>query len=71
MKTSTWTASFRHPSVRRTVTLKVKCAEFQQITRSRTARALFGEQAGIIHLVDALLEPLFSVGTGIRLLGVT
>lgn len=55
----------------RTVTVKVKYADFQQITRSRTALEPIEEQAEINHLVDALLEPLFPVGKGIRLLGVT
>jgi DNA polymerase IV len=55
----------------RTVTLKLKYADFQQLTRSRTALAPIAEQATIEHLVDALLEPLFPVRRGIRLLGVT
>ncbi|MFT3974887.1 MAG: hypothetical protein QM699_16010 [Amaricoccus sp.] len=53
------------------MTLKVKYADFQQITRSRTiGRGLHGagELAGI---AAALLEPLFPVEKGIRLLGVT
>ncbi|ACB95718.1 DNA polymerase IV [Beijerinckia indica] len=55
----------------RTVTLKVKYADFQQITRSRTddegivTRVLFEER------VASLLAPLFPTTKGIRLLGVT
>jgi DNA polymerase IV len=55
----------------RTVTLKVKYADFQQITRSRTAQALFSTRAEIEQLSYALLEPLFPVTKGIRLLGIT
>ncbi|CAH2408212.1 DNA polymerase IV 2 [Mesorhizobium escarrei] len=55
----------------RTVTMKVKYADFQQITRSHTALGPIGKQGEINHLVDALLDPLFPVGKGIRLLGVS
>ena len=55
----------------RTVTLKVKYADFQQITRSRTGQALFATRAEIEQLSSALLEPLFPVTKGIRLLGMT
>jgi DNA polymerase-4 len=55
----------------RTVTLKVKYADFQQITRTRTGQALFSTRAEIEQLSHALLEPLFPVTKGIRLLGVT
>jgi DNA polymerase IV len=55
----------------RTVTLKVKYADFQQITRSRTGQALFSTRAEIEELSYALLKPLFPVTKGIRLLGIT
>jgi DNA polymerase-4 len=55
----------------RTVTLKVKYADFQQITRSRTGQSLFSTRAEIEQLSCALLEPLFPVAKGIRLLGIT
>jgi DNA polymerase-4 len=55
----------------RTVTLKAKYADFQQVTRSRTCEGPLGAQADIEAIVAALLEPLFPVGKGIRLLGVT
>jgi nucleotidyltransferase/DNA polymerase involved in DNA repair len=55
----------------RTVTLKVKYADFQQITRSRTGQALLSTRAQIEQLSYALLEPLFPVTKGIRLLGMT
>jgi DNA polymerase-4 len=55
----------------RTVTLKAKYADFQRVTRSRTGEAPLVSQAVIEPLVFALLESLFPVKKGIRLLGVT
>jgi len=54
----------------RTVTLKVKFADFQQITRSRTAEAPI-ELADFKGLAADLLRGLFPVQKGIRLLGIT
>ena len=53
------------------MTLKVKYADFQQITRSRTGQALFSTRAEIEQLSYGLLEPLFPLTKGIRLLGMT
>lgn len=55
----------------RTVTLKVKYADFQQITRSRTIEPAVRGAEELIAIASALLEPLFPVDKGIRLLGVT
>jgi DNA polymerase-4 len=55
----------------RTVTLKVKFANFQQITRSRTSQMQIGTRSELEHLSNALLEPLFPVARGVRLLGVS
>ena len=55
----------------RTVTLKVKFANFQQITRSRTALTPISSRSELEQLGIALLEPLFPVRRGIRLLGIT
>ena len=55
----------------RTLTVKVKYADFQQITRSRTAAIPFADAAEIETLASALIEPLFPVEKPIRLLGVT
>jgi DNA polymerase-4 len=55
----------------RTVTLKAKYADFQQITRSRTVEIPVVSRAMLDELVSALLDPLFPVSKGIRLLGVT
>src|SRR5262250_453627 len=54
----------------RTVTLKVKFANFQIITRSRTGQIPVRTRSELEQLGDALLEPLFPVARGIRLLGI-
>jgi DNA polymerase IV len=55
----------------RTVTLKVKFANFQIITRSRTDQIQVRTRGELEELGDALLEPLFPVARGIRLLGIS
>ncbi len=55
----------------RTVTLKVKFANFQQITRSRTGQMQITTRSELEQLGNALLEPLFPVTKGVRLLGVS
>ena len=55
----------------RTVTLKVKFANFQQITRSRTGQTQIRTRSELEQLSNALLEPLFPVARGVRLLGVS
>jgi DNA polymerase IV len=54
-----------------TVTLKVKFANFQQITRSRTGQMQIRTRSELEQLGNALLEPLFPVAKGVRLLGVS
>jgi DNA polymerase-4 len=55
----------------RTVTLKVKYADFHQISRSLTCDAPVASQAALEQVSLALLQPVFPVQRGIRLLGVT
>ncbi|MBV9202851.1 MAG: DNA polymerase IV [Alphaproteobacteria bacterium] len=55
----------------RTVTLKVKFANFQVITRSRTGQTQITTPSELEQLGNALLEPLFPVAKGIRLLGLS
>jgi DNA polymerase-4 len=57
--------------VARTVTLKVKYADFQQITRSRSSPAGVTAPAELEQLSFQLLRPLFPPRTGVRLLGVS
>jgi DNA polymerase-4 len=55
----------------RTLTLKAKYADFRQVTRSRTGHGPFTTAAAVEAIALALLESLFPVRMGIRLLGVT
>lgn len=55
----------------RTVTLKVKYADFQQITRSRTAASPITGQADFEQVATGLLEAVFPTRKGIRLLGIS
>jgi DNA polymerase-4 len=55
----------------RTVTLKVKYADFSLATRSRTGLVPVASRGELEQVTITLLEPLFPVPRGIRLLGVT
>jgi DNA polymerase-4 len=55
----------------RTVTLKVKFADFQQITRSKSVADAIETFADLKHLSLGLLEPLLSMEKGVRLLGIS
>lgn len=55
----------------RTVTLKVKYADFQQITRSRTMGSPIASIGEVEDIVRGLITPLFPTGKGIRLIGIT
>ena len=55
----------------RTVTLKIKFANFRQITRSRTGQMQIRSRGELEELGYALLEPIFPVSRGIRLLGLS
>lgn len=55
----------------RTVTLKIKYADFQIATRSRTLPQPIASEAALHTLVHALLAPQFPPAKGVRLLGVT
>ena len=55
----------------RTITLKVKFADFQQITRSRSTVGAITSQAVLERLCRELVESLFPLPKGVRLLGVS
>ena len=55
----------------RTVTLKVKFTDFQQVTRSRTLPRLVLGADEMLEVAQTMLADLFPVVKGIRLLGVT
>ena len=66
-----WRYCVRSGTRGRTVTLKVKFANFRQITRSHTGQLPIGARSELEQLGHALLEPLFPVAKGIRLLGIS
>ena len=66
-----WAHCERSGTRGRTVTLKVKFANFRQITRRRTGQLPIGTRGELEQLSNALLEPLFPVSKGIRLLGIS
>jgi DNA polymerase-4 len=53
----------------RTVTLKIKYADFQQITRSQSPRGGIAARAALERIALELLAAQFPVVKGIRLLG--
>jgi hypothetical protein len=55
----------------RTVTLKVKFADFQQITRSKSVGDAIDNLAELERLSLGLLEPLLPTEKGVRLLGIS
>jgi DNA polymerase-4 len=55
----------------RTVTLKIKYADFQQITRSHSARGAIDGRMALEQICLALLKAQYPMTKGVRLLGVT
>ncbi|MCO5734203.1 DNA polymerase IV [Rhizobium sp. SSA_523] len=55
----------------RTVTLKVKFSDFQQLTRSRTFARPIASQSALLEAASGLLADVFPVEKPIRLLGIT
>jgi len=66
-----WAACTRGGHAGRTVTIKVKFADFQQVTRSRSGAGPVAAQAVLEQVSLDLLRPLFPPRLGVRLLGVT
>jgi DNA polymerase-4 len=66
-----WAACSRGGYSGRTVTVKIKYADFAQITRSRSSVAPIGSQAELEEISLGLLRPHFPPRLGVRLLGVT
>ncbi|GAB3751428.1 DNA polymerase IV [Spirosoma pomorum] len=71
MVDSVWRHCERSHVWGRTVTLKVKYADFQQITRSRTLLQPITEKAVLERLAQELLQSLFPLSKSVRLLGVS
>jgi DNA polymerase-4 len=66
-----WAANAGSGLVARTLTVKVKYADFQQITRARSVADGIVSQTLMEELGLELLRPLFPPALGVRLLGVT
>lgn len=66
-----WQRSLQAGAKGRTVTLKVKYADFEQITRSRTLLHPVSSREELEATSLALLAPLLPPSKGVRLLGVT
>ncbi|MGH7044289.1 MAG: DNA polymerase IV [Acetobacteraceae bacterium] len=65
-----WAAYARSGLGARTVTVKVKYADFRIVTRSRSAAEPFAAREAVAAQAVELLHPLFPPPRGIRLLGV-
>jgi len=68
---SVWTHCERHGVTGRTVTLKIKYADFQQITRSRTGEANVSTAAELERIGLALVSDLMPLPKPVRLAGIT
>ncbi|WP_284947135.1 DNA polymerase IV [Acidisoma cladoniae] len=66
-----WAACARGGHAGRTVTIKVKYADFQQITRSRSTLEPIPSASVLASISLELLRPCFPSPRGVRLLGVT
>ncbi|MBY3151024.1 DNA polymerase IV [Rhizobium laguerreae] len=66
-----WDGCERHGSRGRTVVLKIKFEDFEEISRSKTVPAFHADKAAFVSTVLALLDQLLPLEKGIRLLGVT
>ncbi|HEY4161959.1 MAG TPA: DNA polymerase IV [Dongiaceae bacterium] len=65
-----WSWCAKSGAYGRTVTVKVKYGDFQQITRSRTAEAVIDTQDALLRTSLGLIRSIFPVAKGVRLLGV-
>ncbi|MBN9333198.1 MAG: hypothetical protein J0I64_06990 [Devosia sp.] len=66
-----WNASEKRGLFGRTATLKVKYADFEQITRSKSIASSFRDREELAAVVEQLLNQAFPPKTPVRLLGVT
>lgn len=74
LETITQTVQHRlesYQALGRTITLKVKFADIQQITRSKTVMAAIGEALAISQLAKELLAAIPLQGRSVRLLGIS
>ncbi|AKD56322.1 DNA repair protein [Spirosoma radiotolerans] len=68
---SVWSYCERTSIRGRTITLKVKYTDFTQITRSRTLPGIIAHKAHVNQVALELLDGIFPLSQGIRLLGLS
>ena len=66
-----WERIARHAVRGRTVTLKVRYADFRTITRARSVAGWYGDRDAFLSAGQDMLEALLPLPMGIRLLGMT
>ncbi|MBI0434486.1 DNA polymerase IV [Roseomonas sp. KE0001] len=66
-----WQAAGGKGHAGRTVTVKVKFADFRQITRSRSGAVPIASREAMARIGEELLRPVFPAPGGVRLLGIT
>lgn len=71
MADDVWTWCEKHQVFGQTVTVKVKYADFRQVTRSRTLEVPVATREHLHDVSISLLQTIYPVTTGIRLVGVT
>jgi DNA polymerase-4 len=71
MADDVWAWCEKHQVFGQTVTVKVKYANFQQVTRSRTLEAPVATREQLHEVSISLLKTIYPVTIGIRLVGVT
>jgi len=69
--TVVWDRAAKRHARGRTVTLKLRYADFRTITRARSIPSPILDGAGLLGVGETILAPLLPVEQGIRLLGVT
>jgi DNA polymerase-4 len=71
MADEVWTWCEKAHAFGRTVTVKIKYADFRQATRSRTLPSLVGSQESLREISIGLVRSVFPLSIGVRLVGVT
>ncbi|MCK8787314.1 DNA polymerase IV [Roseomonas sp. NAR14] len=66
-----WSHAARHGFAARGVTLKVKYADFRQVTRTRSGSRPVGGRDELLRIGVEMLAALFPMPLGVRLLGLT
>ena len=71
MANEIWEWCEKTDTTARTVTVKIKFADFQQVTRSRTMQVALADKTALEQVSLALAQTVFPPRLGVRLIGVT